>query len=450
MALSPPRVLLAALAILTQHPTVAQSQRYETLYSFKGTPDGADPKGALLIGRSGELYGTTFAGGTSVLGTVFVLAPAAGQPWNETILHNFTGSDGQYPQSALTHGSNGEFYGVTVGGGPGGSGAIFELAPPTTSGEAWTETVLYSFVYFTGNGQNAVPNGPVLIGPGGTLYTTTQGGPNGPTGFPLGLVVALEPPAIAGGAWAEYELYAFGFPQGDLPLASVASEGGSLLGTTFYGGDEFCGEGGCGTVYELTPPTNRSGVWTETTIHTFAGAPADGGGAIGNLIAGPGGVLYGTTQYGGSGSPSTCVFANGSGCGTVFELTPPATPGGTWTASVLYSFTGTSGDGAYPEAGVVLGKNGALYGTTTNGGAVSSACPPSFFSIGGCGTVFELTPPSAPGGAWTETVLHSFSGQNGDGAIPMAGLVQSPTGVLYGTTTAGGTAGRGTVFAVAP
>jgi uncharacterized repeat protein (TIGR03803 family) len=91
------------------------------------------------MGKSGELYGATFAGGTSVLGTVFVLTPAAGQPWKETILHNFAGSDGQYPQSALTCGSNGEFYGVTVGGGPGGAGAIFELAPPTTSWGAWTE-----------------------------------------------------------------------------------------------------------------------------------------------------------------------------------------------------------------------------------------------------------------------------------------------------------------------
>jgi hypothetical protein len=104
MLSSPPRVLLAlaALAILMEHPAAAQSPRYETLYSFKGTPDGADPKGALLIGKSGELYGTTFGGGTSVFGTVFHADAPTGQPWKETILHSFTGSDGQYPQSALT------------------------------------------------------------------------------------------------------------------------------------------------------------------------------------------------------------------------------------------------------------------------------------------------------------------------------------------------------------
>lgn len=78
------------------------------------------------------------------------------------------------------------------------------------------------------------------------------------------------------------------------------------------------------------------------------------------------------------------------------------------------------------------------------------SAPGSYDVVNGCGIVFELTPPSSPGGAWTERVLHAFSGQNGDGAIPEAGLVLSSTGILYGTTTAGGTAGRGTVFAVEP
>jgi uncharacterized repeat protein (TIGR03803 family) len=432
-----------------QHPAAAQSPRYETLYSFKGSPDGANPKGALLIGKSGELYGTTFAGGASVLGTVFVLTPAAGQPWKETILHNFTGADGQYPQSALTHGNSGEFYGVTVGGGPGGSGAIFELAPPTTSGGAWTETVLYGFSY-NGNGQNAVPNGPLLIDPGGTLYATTQGGPNSPTGSPSGLVVALAPPAASGGDWSEYQLYGFG-TSGNLPLAGVVSEGGSLFGTTDSGGDIGCSDFGCGTVYELSPPATHAGTWTETTIHTFGESSGDGENPAASLTVGPGGVIFGTTQFGGSG---VCVTsgATENGCGTVFQLTPPTASGGTWTYSVIYSFGTESGDGVVPVAGVTLGKNGTLYGTTQWGGSATSdlACPASYYVVAGCGIVFKLTPPTTPNGAWTETVLHSFSGANGDGAIPVAGLALSPTGILYGTTTSGGTANRGTVFAVAP
>ena len=441
--------LLAAVALLMPRSVAAQSPRYQTLYSFKGSPDGADPEGALVIGKFGELYSTTFAGGTSVLGTVFMLTHATGQPWKETVLHSFSGSDGQYPQSALVFGSTGAFYGVTVGGGPGGSGTIFELAPPSTSGGAWTETVLYGFTY-NGNGQNAVPNGPPLIGPGGTLYTTTQGGPDGPAGTALGLVVALVPPATPASNWTEYELYTFGGPQGQVPVAGVVSENGSLFGATALGGGQSCGGIGCGVVYELSPPAARGGTWTEAAIHNFGETPSDGQEPFAPLTVGPGGVLYGTTQFGGSG---VCATSGGvEGCGTVYQLTPPTAPGGTWTESLIYNFTGANGDGAAPVAGVVVGKNGAIYGTTSSAGSATSdsTCPSSYYVIAGCGVVFELTPPSAPSGAWTETVLHSFSGANGDGAIPVAGLALSSTGVLYGTTTAGGTAGRGTVFAVAP
>ena len=100
---------------------------------------------------------------------------------------------------------------------------------------------------------------------------------------------------------------------------------------------------------------------------------------------------------------------------------------------------------------MIVGPGGVLYGTTPYGGSSTSdsTCPASYCVLGGCGTVFKLTPPTAPGGTWTETILHSFSGQNGDGATPLAGLTLSAAGVLYGTT-AGGGAGAGTVFAVKP
>ena len=289
----------------------------------------------------------------------------------------------------------------------------------------------------------------MLIGPGGTLYTTTRGSAVGGIGPNLGLVIALAPPATSGGNWTEAQLYTFGYPQGELPLAGVVAEGGSLFGTTWYAGDVNCGLGGCGTVYELAAPATVGGAWSETTIHTLTGRPGDGGGSAATLTVGPGGVLYGTTAYGGSGA---CTTGNSGleGCGTIFQLTPPAEPGGAWTESVLYSFTGINGDGAYPVASVVVGKNGVLYGTTQNGGSATSACPGSYYVLPGCGIVFELTPPTAPGGTWTETILHTFTGQNGDGANPAANLALSPTGVLYGTATAGGTAGKGTVFAIKP
>jgi uncharacterized repeat protein (TIGR03803 family) len=138
-----------------------------------------------------------------------------------------------------------------------------------------------------------------------------------------------------------------------------------------------------------------------------------------------------------------------SGCGAVFQLTPPTTSGEGWTESVIHSFTGNNGDGAYPQAGLLLGPNGTFYGTTSYGGVESgSAC--SYFGSHGCGTVFQLTPPTTPGGAWTETILHGFTGENGDGSVPYGGLTLSPGGTLYGTTTAGGTSNKGTVFSITP
>lgn len=98
--------------------------------------------------------------------------------------------------------------------------------------------------------------------------------------------------------------------------------------------------------------------------------------------------------------------------------------------TTIYNFTGTNGDGATPVGGLALGANGTLYGTAEFGGA--GAC--SVNNIQGCGTVFALSPPASKGGAWTETVIYSFTNQNGDGINPTAGLVIGADGVLYGTT----------------
>jgi uncharacterized repeat protein (TIGR03803 family) len=438
---------LAALALLIPCIGAAQATTYEVLYSFTGNPDGAQPDAALVIGKDGALYGTTNVGGSSELGTVFRLSPATGVPWTETVIHNFTGPDGQYPTAALVS-DGGSFYGATKFGGT-GAGTIFELAPPANARGAWTETLLYSFVY-SKDSQNVAPIGPLLIAPGGTMFTTTEGAPDVPLGLRFGAVIALVPPAAPGDDWAEYEISPFGGPpEGEWPFAGVVSEGGSLFGTAAYGGDEYCdGPEGCGTVYELTPPAIQGNPWTQTTIHTFGSVPNDGADPEA-LTVGPGGVLYGTTQSGGT---EFCPTADGVGnpCGTVFQLAPPTVSGGTWTYSVIYNFTATNGDGEAPSAGVVVGKNGALYGTTQYGGSATSACPPSYYVLPGCGTVFGLTPPATPGGTWTEKVLHSFSGANGDGSMPVAGLALSSDGVLYGTTSAGGTAGKGTVFAIVP
>ena len=185
--------------------------------------------------------------------------------------------------------------------------------------------------------------------------------------------------------------------------------------------------------------------YVQSVPYTFTGG-GDGAAPAAGLISDAKGNLYGTTAYGGDTSGSSCPgVAPPSGCGVVFELSPPSSGSGPWTETVLYTFTGGS-DGAYPEAGLIFDSKGNLYGTTTNGGDTSGS---NCSGIGGCGVVFELSPPSGGGSPWTETVLFTFS--NGtDGAVPYAGLIFDAKGNLYSTTAGGGSAGYGVVFELSP
>ena len=382
------------------------------------------------------------------------------------MIHDFAGApDGSYPGGGLAFGvgSNaGSLFGTTATGGtgPDEGGTVFELTPPTVAGGAWTETVLYNFpgayVRQTGTGD---PEGTLLIEPNGTIYGTTYGSCVG-AATDLPTMFHMAPPSSAGGAWGFRTLFNFQYDptmsvgggaraEGVCPTGGLLQQGGALFGTTFQGASA-CGDGGgCGAAYLLSPPADPGGVWTGTPLHAFTGPP-DGAFPQAPLTAGPSGVFYGTTYIGGTGSvcgPELDYPYGTGGCGTVFQLTPPSLPGGAWAETVIYSFSGTSGDGAVPVAGVTVGPNGVLYGTTQYGGAATAA--PCNVAVPGCGTISQLTPPSAPGAAWTETVLYSFSGQNGDGATPLAGLTLDRGNVLYGTTSAGGTAGAGTVFSLA-
>ena len=141
------------------------------------------------------------------------------------------------------------------------------------------------------------------------------------------------------------------------------------------------------------------------------------------LVAGAGGVLFGTTEEDGA-----------SGFGTVFALTPPAAGSTVWAKTILFAFTGGA-DGGYPYAGVglIIDAQGNLYGTTLRGGTKSD------------GTVYMLKPPTTVGKPWTEKVLHSFQGGD-DGYFPEAGLLAGSAGELYGTTLGGGAHQNGTLF----
>jgi len=411
-------LLVTALLIFTTYSAAQDlSLSFATIYNFTGTPDGEIPVGSLAIGKGGVLYGITFYGGTYGFGSVFSLTPPAspGGAWTETVLHSFeSGSDGAYPFVALAIGTEGTLYGTTSGGGELNAGTVFSLTPPASAGGAWTERVLYNFA-----GSSPVGPASVVIGREGVLYGTTGAGGGGVCLMGCGTVFSLAPSGSPGGLWRGTVLYTFtGGTDGSGPAAGVViGDGGLLYGTTVGGGMN-----GTGTVFSLTPPASSGSPWTETVLHSFSGL--DGLSPGTPVVIGAAGVLYGSTQGGGTG-----------GGGTVFSLEPPASPGSAWTATVLRNFLG--GILFYPSPGpVVLGQSGVLYVTTLSGGSAQH------------GTVFALKPPAVAGGSWTEISLHVF-GRSG-GARPMGGVVVGSGGILYGTTSQyyGASSYTGTVFSL--
>jgi uncharacterized repeat protein (TIGR03803 family) len=354
-------VALSSAIVLTTHLIAAQT--LTTLYTFTNLGgDGDSPQGALVMGPGGVLYGVTEYGGTAGYGSVFQLTPPAepGGTWNETTLYSFKGlsaGDGEFPGAALTLAGDGVLYGTTTNGGGGpckiGCGIAFSLTPPASPGGAWTETILHEFGLAAGAGFRYPSS--LVIGPHGGLYGTTQGTIGPPD---MGTVFRLNPPTVAGGKWTQTVLHRFtgGSADGSYPNG-VISIAGSLYGTTAGGGPT-----NGGTVFELTPPAAGATAWTEALLYSFPGGQGLDNTPANNVVAGANGVLYGTTFSGTVAGPG-CYGE----CGAVFELVPPAEPGGTWTETNLYNFTGSwTGDGQFPDG--LLYINGVLYGTTSQGG----------------------------------------------------------------------------------
>ena len=263
------------------------------------------------------------------------------------------------------------------------------------------EKVLYSFTGSSG----ANPEAGLIRDASGNLYGTTQdGADNEGTVFEL---------VNSSGTYSERVLYSFTGSNGDGATpdgALIIDASGNLYGTTFNGG-----EWDWGTVFELV---NSSGNYTEQLLYSFTGMAVGGDGANPNaaLTTDASGNLYGTTVFGGA-----------AGQGTVFELVNSS---GSYSEQVLYSFTGSNGDGANPYGGLVMDASGNLYGTTVVGGN-NGFCQQ--YATDGCGIVFELVNSS---GSYSEQVLNTFTGSNGDGAYPFGGLVMDVSGNLYGTTLA--------------
>jgi hypothetical protein len=328
---------------------------------------------------------------------------AAQQP--ATALHVFTnGTDGGGPSAGLTADTKGNLFGTTwsggnlsCGGGT-GCGVIFEEIAPATSGKSWTYSVLYDF---TGGSDGCCQLTTPAFDHAGRLYGVTN------TGSPGGGVFQLSP--TRSGKWNFAVIHTFDDPTTyDTWTPLVFDKAGKIYAASYYGGLSGCNfDDGCGNVVQLTPPTTKGAPWTEESLYQFQGA-SDGGNPSSTLIAGPDGVYYGSAAVGGL-VTKNCPL----GCGVIFQLTPPAVSGGSWTESVIYTFQDTP-NGADPY--YLTGGSGALYGLACCEGSANS------FNI------FKLTPPATGQGAWTKTVIYSFSKQLGGATYITVGA----NGVIYG------------------
>jgi uncharacterized repeat protein (TIGR03803 family) len=217
--------------------------RQTILYAFTGkNGDGVAPLGGVVLDSKGNLYGTTFQGGSLNNGTVFELTPNGNGPWTETILYDFTGkSDGGSPRTPLTIDSAGNLYGTTpakFGGSMGGT--VFRL---NQSGGQWIQTVLYTFGTNPSDGSS--PSG-VVFDARGNLYGTTFAGGIGCNNPGCGTVFILTPQSS--GPWKESILHQFESAADGSESASgllVDNTAARLYGTTQYGGSRL----GYGTIF---------------------------------------------------------------------------------------------------------------------------------------------------------------------------------------------------------
>jgi uncharacterized repeat protein (TIGR03803 family) len=423
-------VVLGAGVWLARPLGMAAASSGKIIYSFAGGNDGAYPYSDLIVDSAGNLYGTTYSGGTDS-GTVFELM-RTNNGWKHEVLYSFAGSpnDGAVPLEGLVFDNSGNLYGTTAFGGSncsgaGGCGTVFKLTSNSHGG--WSESVIFNFTGTTSDGQ--FPNADLVIDGQGNLYGTAGGGTG--TGFcggpswrswntPPGCGIVFKLTRGVGGAWKETTLYDFGgAPDAAFPIgALVLNTDGSLYGATEFGGvgpciignGEFNPPDGCGTIYKLSP---SGGTWTETIIHSFLrGGRARAKRPAGGLILESSSRLLGTSSQG------------GDGVGTVFQLEQTGEP------SVLHRFY-TDPDGWLPVGRLAKGTNGTWVGTTERGGS------------SGNGTVFEVERTQQ---GWKERVLFSFS----EFADLRSGPVVDSQGHVYGTLLETGIGQFGAVYEVIP
>jgi uncharacterized repeat protein (TIGR03803 family) len=408
---------------------------YRILHSFSGISDDAQPDTDLLEASDGNFYGVT-----DFFGTVFRVDSSG----TVTTLHSLPGSS----PGELIQGADGRLYGTTAEGRAGGSGGtIF-----TIDLQATTLATLHQFRMGESVGR---PNG-VIQARNGQFYGTTQGGGGGSLGpVPIGTVFAMDATGVRTTLHTFIRIGTARIFDGT-PLSNLfEGADGSLYGTTFNQFDDVVPPG---QIFKISPAGDftrvssnyflRAGViqardgslygtesggfgactplcvirygsvfrvegnGTLTVLHRF---DADSASPVAELVEIDDGSLYGTSD----GSLIASVPPLPLTHGTIFRVEPT-----TGAFTMRYRFSGP--DGSNPDAPLIQGTDGLIYGTTMRGGTY------------GFGTVFSLD------AAGILTTLHHFAGS--DGANPNAGVLQGLDGRLYGTTTNGGAFGYGTVF----
>jgi uncharacterized repeat protein (TIGR03803 family) len=295
-------LLITTLAL----SVLANAATESTLYTFS-EQTSFWPQGGLLEDSAGNLYGTTRAGGTYGVGTVFELSPPAvsGGAWTITTLYSFVpyGSGGYVPVSDLVRDQAGAFYGTFFSGGDPvcNCGGVYKLTPPATQGGAWTEQALYAFKGNSSDGRLPAAAALTLTSKGKLYGVTVRGGT-----WDSGVIYQLT--TTNGTSYTESVLYSFGdladasMPSGPILLDSA----GSLYGVTSLGGTF-----NQGTVYKYVPAANGH-LAVESLLYSFGGSTTTGSNPMGNLVFDSGGDIYGVTNAGGDSNND----------GVVYTLTP--------------------------------------------------------------------------------------------------------------------------------
>lgn len=398
--------LTLALATILMAAQLATANGHEkSIHIFHGTP-GAFPLSGVIADASGNLYGTTSAGGGSCgsgigCGTVFSMSPV-GNGWSFITIYVFQSkTDGFEPSGPLLL-ANGNIYGTTSGGGAFSHGTVFQLTPDGNG--QWAKNTVYSFGAYSHDGTN--PEYGVVADAQGNLYgTSSDGGQDN-----LGTVFELQ--ANADGTWTESILHSFAGNgvDGELPSGPLTFDSlGNLYGSA------------SNIVFELVPA--GEGTWAENILYTFLQHEQP----VGGIVFDASGNIFGATNLGGG----------KTNAGSVYKLIPTE---GSWAEIVIHRFQPSQGDGANPDGPIAFDSVGNIVGTTYAGGTF------------GYGTVFRLTPQA--NGNWIENGRYNFTGGT-DGANPQYGRpIFNAAGDILGTTSNGGNgvgqAGYGVVFGIRP